>query len=299
MCARPRSFHRLRVSVSSSIVGAVRGPSMAVDVSVVMPAYRADATIGRAIASVFAQQGVVAELVLCADDDLDYWALLPKELRTGSSVTLCRTPTPKSGPSLARNIALSHARAEIIASLDADDVFAPHRLARLLPLVEQHGLATGPTLEVDAGSRTTRVARPRRANDRLPIEDICELRMPFAPVFHRGICPQGWPQIAFAEDVILNVDLYCATGVYPFVEGADYLYHVSANSRTQSAAALGEACAGYQQILALIETRSWPQPVHDLVRRVFSEDLAAVERALAQGAAGASWRTIVRDSWSQ
>src|SRR5215475_4420959 len=165
MCARPRSFHRLRVSVSSSIVGAVRGPSMAVDVSVVMPAYRADATIGRAIASVFAQQGVVAELVLCADDDLDYWALLPEELRSGSSVTLCRTPTPKSGPSLARNIALSHARAEMIAGLEPDDVFAPHRLTRLLPLVEHHGLATGPTLEVDAGSRTTRVARPRRAND--------------------------------------------------------------------------------------------------------------------------------------
>ncbi|HKD56448.1 MAG TPA: glycosyltransferase family 2 protein [Hyphomicrobiaceae bacterium] len=268
---------------------------MAVDVSVVMPAYRADATIGRAIASVFAQQGVVAELVLCADDDLDYWALLPKELRSGSSVTLCRTPTPKSGPSLARNIALSNARAEIIASLDADDVFAPHRLARLLPLVEQHGLATGPTLEVDAGSRTTRVARPRRANDRLPIEDICELRMPFAPVFHRGICPQGWPQIAFAEDVILNVDLYCATGVYPFVEGADYIYHVSPGSRTQSVAALREARTGYLEILALVDCRSWPRSVGELVRRVFSEDLAAVERALAHGAEHASWRDIVRD----
>jgi glycosyltransferase involved in cell wall biosynthesis len=268
---------------------------MAVDVSVVMPAYRADATIGRAIASVFAQQGVVAELVLCADDDLDYWALLPEELRSGSSVTLCRTPIPKSGPSLARNIALSHARAEIIASLDADDVFAPHRLTRLLPLVEHHGLATGPTLEVDAGSRTTRVARPRRANDRLPIEDICELRMPFAPVFHRGICPQGWPQIAFAEDVILNVDLYCASGVYPFVEGADYIYHVSPGSRTQSVAALREARTGYLEILALVDCRSWPRSVGELVRRVFSEDLAAVERALAHGAEHASWRDIVRD----
>ncbi|HSR80939.1 MAG TPA: glycosyltransferase family 2 protein, partial [Hyphomicrobiaceae bacterium] len=188
---------------------------MAVDVSVVMPAYCAQTTIGRAIASILAQQGVVAELVLCADDDLDYWALVPDELRSGSSVTLCRTPNPKSGPSLARNVALNHARADIIASLDADDVFSPQRLARLLPLVERHGLATGPTREVHAASRTTRVARPRRANGQLPVEDICELRMPFAPVFHRALCPQGWPQIAFAEDVILNVDLHCATGVYP------------------------------------------------------------------------------------
>lgn len=268
---------------------------MAVDVSVVMPAYRAHATIGRAIASVFAQQGVVAELVLCADDDLDYWALVADEVRSGSSVTLCRTPKPKSGPSLARNIALSHARGDIIACLDADDAFAPQRLARLLPLVEHQGLATGPTLEVHAGSHATRVARPRLANDRLPVEDICELRMPFSPVFHRAICPQGWPQIAFAEDVILNVDLYCAMDVYPFVECADYIYHINPGSRTQSAAALRDARTGYLQILALVDSRSWPRPVSELVRRVFNEDLAAVERALAQGAEDASWRDIVRD----
>src|SRR5262245_10808504 len=179
MCARPRSFRRPRASGSSAVAGAVWGPPMAVDVSVIMPAYRAGATIGRAIASVFAQHGVVAELVLCADDDLDYGALVPDELRARSPVTLCRTPNPKSGPSLARNIALSHARADIIACLDADDVFAPQRLARLLPIVEHHGLATGPTLEVHPPERTTRVARPRRANGRLPVEDICELRMPF------------------------------------------------------------------------------------------------------------------------
>ena len=45
---------------------------MTVDVSVIMPAYRAGATIERAVASVCAQRGVRAELVLCADDELDY-----------------------------------------------------------------------------------------------------------------------------------------------------------------------------------------------------------------------------------
>jgi len=268
---------------------------MAIDVSVIMPAYRAGATIPRAVASVFAQKGVVAELVLCADDDLDYGPLLPEELRRTGLVTLCRTPNPKCGPALARNIALRQARAEIIACLDADDVFGPQRLARLLPLAHQHGVATGPTLEIDANAQTTRLARPRRAGDRLRVEDICELRMPFAPVFHRAICPDGWPQIAFAEDVILNVDLYCATGIYPFAAGAHYHYHLSPSSRTQSEAALGEARAGYLQILDLVDKRSWPRSVRDLVRRVFSEDLAAVERALARGAGGASWRHAVRD----
>ena len=60
--------------------------------------------------------------------------------------------------------------------------------------------------------------------------------MPFSPVYLKEKCPQGWPQIGFAEDVILNVDLYCAAGAYPFVEGADYLYYVGRSSRSQSAA---------------------------------------------------------------
>jgi len=270
---------------------------MPVDVSVIMPTYLAGTTVARAVASVFAQKEVVAELVLCADDDIDYYPLLPDELRSATLLTLCRTPSPRSGPSRARNIALRHARADIIANLDADDAFVPQRLARLLPLVERHGVATGPTLEMHAGA--ARLARPRRARDRLSIEDICELRMPFAPVFHRAKCLEGWPEIAFAEDVILNVDLHCAADVYPFVEGAEYVYHVSSGSRTQSKTALTEARAGYLQILELIATRLWPQTVRDLVRRVFSEDLAAVERALTQGAARVSWRDIVRGDASR
>jgi len=268
---------------------------MTVDVSVIMPAYRAGATIERAVASVFAQEGVTAEVVLCADDELDYGSLLPPELRATAHLTFCRTPSPSSGPSVARNIALRHARADIIACLDADDAYGPDRLVRLLPLVVRHGVATGPTREVHEGLQAPRVARPRQGGDRLPVEDICELRMPFPPVFEKSKCPRGWPEIEFAEDVILNVDLYCMAGAYPFVEGAEYVYYVGRGSRTHSESALKRARAGYLQILDLVDRRTWPEPVRDLVRRVFKEDLASVDGALARGNAGATWRDIVRD----
>jgi hypothetical protein len=39
--------------------------------------------------------------------------------------------------------------------------------------------------------------------------------------------------------------------------------------------------------------------VRELVRRVFNEDLAAVERAQAAGAGEASWRAAVRDGSAQ
>ena len=265
------------------------------DVSVIMPAYQATATIVRAARSVFAQAGVRAELVLCADDDLDYAALLPVELRGGGMLTLCRTAKARSGPSVARNVALAHARADIISCLDADDAYGPDRLRLLLPAVEMHGVATGPTVEVDpSGKGRLRIARPRFGGDRLPIDDICELRMPFPPVFHKRL-GVAWPQIKFAEDVILNVDLFCAAGEYPFVEGADYIYHLGQTSRSHSPEALQHARAGYLQILDLIDACPWPEPVQQLVRRVFREDLTNVERAQTAGDGASSWRDIVRD----
>jgi hypothetical protein len=267
---------------------------MRADVSVIMPAYQASATIGRAAQSVFAQGGVKLELVLCADDGQDYAALLRGMLPSAGALTLCRTPAPKCGPAIARNIALSHASADFIACLDADDCFGAERLRMLLPAAERYGVATGPTCEIEQNTGAVRIARPRLRGDRLDIADICELRMPFPPLFHRRLAAE-WPQVAFAEDVILNVDLFCAAGVYPFIEGANYLYSFGPGTRSHSPEALQHARTGYLEILALIETRTWPQPVRDLVRRVFSEDLARVEGARAADAGGGSWRDIVRN----
>lgn len=268
---------------------------MAADVSVIMPACQAGATIVRAVRSLAAQEGVRVELALCADDDVDYWALLPEEVRAGLDVALCRTPAPRSGPSAARNVALSMAQAPVIACLDADDAYAPGRLRSLLPVVERHGVATGPTREVDTHGQTTRTARPRNQGALLPVEDICELRMPFSPVFVRERCPLGFPRLEFAEDVILNVDLYSAAGAYAFVDAAqaDYIYYQNPGSRTGSGDALERARAGYMQILQLVERRAWPEPVRALVQRVFQEDLAAVDHAAG---ADANWRAAVRDA---
>ena len=263
------------------------------DVSVIMPAYRAGASIARAAQSALGQRGADVELVVCADDEEDYGAMLKALLPRRGALTLCRTPLPRSGPSIARNLALMHASAELIACLDADDTFAPARLRRLLPLADANGVATGATCEI-APRRAMRVAAPRRGGDRLAIEDICELRMPFSPVFHRrtGL---SWPELAFAEDVILNVDLFCACRAYPFVAAANYRYHVGANTRSSSSDALHHARTGYLQILAMIAARAWPAAVRQLVGRVFREDLARVEQAIAKGARAASWRSIVRD----
>ena len=69
----------------------------------------------------------------------------------------------------------------------------------------------------------------------------------------------------------------------------------SAAQTSHSADALMRARGGYHQILKLVDNRAWPDSVRALVHRVFSEDLANVERALGSAASGASWRAAVRD----
>lgn len=268
---------------------------MRFDVSVIIPAHAAIATIGRAVGSALRQAGVSVEIVICADDTNDYWQALPVELRQPHRVTLVRTPWPRSGPSAARNIAVEHARADIIAALDADDAYAPDRLRQLVPVAARHGVATGPTFEIDTATGPPRTARPRAGGELLSIEDICGLRMPFSPVYQREKAPFGWAEIAFAEDVIINVDLFSACRGYPFVEGADYYYHRNVNSMTGSAEAMVRARAGYLQILELIEKRPWPSPLRATLRTCIEEDLEAAEAGMAAGHGGADWRRIVRD----
>lgn len=119
--------------------------------------------------------------------------------------------------------------------------------------------------------------------------------MPFSPVYQRDKAALGWAEIAFAEDVIINVDLFCSCAAFPFVDGANYYYYRSRNSMTGSAQALAHARTGYQQILELIRTRPWPPSVRAVLQRCIEEDLTAAERGLELGRDGADWRKIVRD----
>jgi len=96
----------------------------ALRVSVIIPAYRAAETIGRAIESVLAQTYPAYEILVIDDgspDDLTT-ALAPYAGR----VTLLRQQN--QGASAARNHGLDRAQGELVAFLDADDAWLPEKL---------------------------------------------------------------------------------------------------------------------------------------------------------------------------
>ena len=106
----------------------------AADVSVVIPAYRAAGTIARAIESVLAQTRPAAEILVIDDgspDDLG-------QALSGFAGRVRVIRKRNGGAASARNAGLYAARGDVIAFLDADDHWEPHKLERQLAILAAH-----------------------------------------------------------------------------------------------------------------------------------------------------------------
>lgn len=108
--------------------------------SVVIPAYKAQETLAKAIASVQRQTLACAEILVVSDDGADYRAVVGREGIHDPRLRFLSTGKVGSGEGNARNTGIAAATSRYIALLDADDCFTPHRLATIAPLVAQYGV---------------------------------------------------------------------------------------------------------------------------------------------------------------
>jgi succinoglycan biosynthesis protein ExoO len=107
------------------------------DISFLIAAYNAETTIGAAIASALAQDGVSVEVIVADDGSQDATAMRVAAIAAGDArVRLIEQPG-NGGPSAARNHALAAAHGAWIGILDADDLMLPERSARLIALARQ------------------------------------------------------------------------------------------------------------------------------------------------------------------
>lgn len=109
-------------------------------VSVIIPCFRCAATVGDAVASVAAQTLRPAEVLLVddcsADGTLEALHRIAAHYPSGW-VKVVSTPA-NGGPSRARNIGWEQASHEYIAFLDADDTWAPEKLAVQMAVLRDH-----------------------------------------------------------------------------------------------------------------------------------------------------------------
>jgi glycosyltransferase involved in cell wall biosynthesis len=103
-------------------------------VSVIMPAYDAQAFIAEAIESIRIQDGVDLEIIVVDDGSTDGTRAIVE--RIAQQETRLRLLTsPHAGVAKARNLGLAAARGKVITFLDADDLYPPGRLVRQLKIL--------------------------------------------------------------------------------------------------------------------------------------------------------------------
>lgn len=108
-------------------------------VTVIIPCYNAEETIGKAVRSALGQTIPVRVIVVddCSTDGSV--ALLEAVATNEPSLTIIRQDR-NAGPSAARNAALQRVETPWVAGLDADDYLLPDRLRRMVEHAEAHDL---------------------------------------------------------------------------------------------------------------------------------------------------------------
>lgn len=95
-------------------------------ISVIIPVYNGAGFIAEAIASVRAQDYTPLELIVVDDGSTDQTA----QVVQGLGADLRYVYQPNQGPAAARNQGLALAQGELIAFLDADDLWPPDKLSQ-------------------------------------------------------------------------------------------------------------------------------------------------------------------------
>lgn len=223
-------------------------------VSVIIPAFRAEATLPGAARSLLAQTYSRWEAIVASDDGVDYLALLGGAGISDPRFRQVFTGACATGEGHARNVALSLARGEIVANLDADDSFRADRLEQLVPLALTCGAAVDNTgVHGEDGRLYKRPFPEASVVEPITAEGILGPRIPLFPVFLRELLSAGWTTVAFAADVLFNLELLCVAPAMVVHPESLYRYFKRPGSITQAPETCDTAERGYAEILRLLE----------------------------------------------
>lgn len=107
-------------------------------VSVVMAAYNTEKTIRKSVQSVLSQTFGDFELLIGDDCSTDRTYAILQDLKASDPrISLYKNET-NMGQAFTRNMLFGHARADVIAIMDADDISQPERLSRQVAFFKAH-----------------------------------------------------------------------------------------------------------------------------------------------------------------
>ncbi len=232
-------------------------------ISILMAAYRAEATILAAIESVRGQHHQNWELIIASDCGADYLALCRANGIADPRIRMVATPAIGSGPSAARNRALAMARGDYLSILDGDDTWQPEKLSALLPLATVAGVACDNTRAVHPDGDIIATAHPIGAAPReIDALTMMNTGVPHFPLLRRDLAGTGYHgDLRFAEDVVFNMEVIARASAMTLLPQPLTDYIQRPDSATNATGSWQRAEAAYGQILAMLEGGRLAVPV--------------------------------------
>jgi len=111
-------------------------------VSVVIPTFNRERTLGRALDSVLQQTFNDYEIIICDDASNDATVDIARDYQKRDARIRLLCLANNQGPASARNRAMQAAKAQYIAFLDSDDEWLPEKLARQVQRMDQEPFET-------------------------------------------------------------------------------------------------------------------------------------------------------------
>lgn len=219
-------------------------------VSVLIPCYRAEETLPRALHSLLRQSEPNWEALVVSDDGKDYRALLGAAGIQDPRVRYCSSGKVGGGAQGARNAGLAMARGRFVAPLDADDLYLPRRLELMLPLAEAAGAAFDGLQVIDEadGRLYKRYFDDGKARS-LDGKAFLALDVPMMPLVRRDWI-EGWDAaIDLCDDLALNLKIFAKQPRIPVASRVLHDYRIREGSICHAPDSAQRAENGYRALL--------------------------------------------------
>jgi glycosyltransferase involved in cell wall biosynthesis len=280
-------------------------------VSAIVPAYNASAYLAEALDSALAQTFASLEIIIVDDGSTDATAAIADGYAAAYPGRVRVIHQPNAGLPGARNTAIAAARGELLALLDADDVWLPDHLERVVAAFDAEpelALVHANIERIDASGRTTETWPRRWRNRKDPYAAVAtRLEHVSCPtvVFRRrcveeigGFDPQFTGLGCEDRDLWLRI-----FERYP----VRYIDHVTARYRTHGSNMSGnhrKMAAARQRLLEKLSRTPRGAPLTRHVAAMIESDLGAELQHDAQYQAAfraqlraLSWRPYTKKVW--
>ena len=257
---------------------------VAVQVTVIMAAYNAQAYVAAALASVREQTFTDHAVVVVDAGSSDTTAEVVAQCRARDErIHLVRSPRRLSAPQ-ARNAALAEVTTELVATLDADDIMLPNRLQQQVALMHEHpeSVAVGGWLQDIDADGLPLPASPRRTWLPPQTPSTIAYAMPF-------MCPFLASAGMYQTDALREIDGFDEDS--PWADDYATIWHLS---RLGPLRQLPLEVGQYRRHRASVTARKWNSQRLEVVllRRSIAADVLGRPPALSSVLA---WTETIQD----